>query len=160
VIEIHGDLFKQANYDALVVTTNGSRKKNGYAVMDKGVALTAKKKWRGLDKALGRQLYLYGNICRIIFSHKLETPTPIIAFPVKHTWDRPADIQLIRRSLNELKIIADNNPHWTKIVLPRPGCGNGRLSWQKDGIDGLCARVLDNRFIVVNNEPELEENVE
>ena len=52
---------------------------------------------------------------------------PIYTFPVKHHWREPADISLIVRSAMQLSELVDHYGDKT-VVIPRPGCGNGKLS--------------------------------
>lgn len=56
------DLFQYGlAADVLCITTNGTLRKNGAAVMGKGCALEAKKRWPGIDDILGRLLLEKGN---------------------------------------------------------------------------------------------------
>ena len=36
---------------------------------------------------------------------------------------------------------------WSKVLIPRPGCGYGELNWQD--IKPLLESILDDRFISV-----------
>ena len=58
-----------------------------------------------------------------------------------------ANTVLIANSLTELVQLADKHPEWKTIVMPRPGCGAGELSWENQ-IKSMCEDVLDNRFHV------------
>lgn len=71
---------------------------------------------------------------------------PIVFFPVKHHWREQADIELIKRSCGELMELTERQG-WETVVLPRPGSGNGRLSWEyvKSNIEDL----LDDRIHVI-----------
>lgn len=98
-------------------------------------------------------------------------PYHLVAFPVKpvaghpdcsnvlpryraqfrHTrapgWACYADADLIRRSAEELRELADA-ARWSRIVLPRPGCGAGELRWDIH-VRPLLAPLLDDRFVVI-----------
>lgn len=84
-------------------------------------------------------------------------------------WDLYEDIELIYRSACELVDLVnrniggitrlpDDDPNcpgesrilglWRYILLPRPGCGNGSLNWERD-VRPVLAPVLDDRFSVI-----------
>ena len=56
------------------------------------------------------------------------------------------DIEIIKQSAYQLVELADSNP-WNTIVLPRPGCGAGELSWEQ--VEPVLANILDDRFKVI-----------
>lgn len=129
----------------IVITTNGFVKRNGEAVMGRGCAAEAKQRYPSLPVLLGRLLSAYGNRC---FLMTLPDIGELITFPVKHNWYEVADSVLIERSAKQLVAIADN---WgfEEIWLPRPGCGNGKLSWEHV-VKPLLEPILDDRFIIVH----------
>lgn len=104
--------------EIICITTNGSLKKNGEAVMGAGCAKEAAAKFPWLPKALGEHLVINGNVVGMFGD--------IITFPVKHNWYENADINLIKESYDDLLNLVDC---WN-VYLPRPGCGNGHLSWE------------------------------
>lgn len=126
--EIVGDLWDYAEKPQyyICITTNGTVKGNGCAVMGRGCAYEAMIRYPGLDKELGLAILRHGNIVQFL---RTSTPESLITFPVKHEWHQQADINLIKKSANELAVIANalNN---IEYILPRPGCGNGKLSWE------------------------------
>lgn len=175
MIELKGDLFAQ-ECDAICITTNGYVKTNGEAVMGRGVAKQAALRWPMLPASLGASLVLRGNVVQIMHVSPWDGDPPykIVSFPVKPEYvyftgknvvrhmqskyrinDKVPGFaavacpNLIFRSAQELKKLADEKG-WTKVVLPRPGCGAGELSWED--IKPMLADCLDDRFIVVNNE--------
>jgi hypothetical protein len=121
--EITGNLWDYYGKPLTVVliTTNNYVKGNGHAVMGRGCALEAKKKFPGIARRLGEMLQHSKDGLKIV-GESLWT------FPVKHSWEQPADLELIRKSAAHLGKAARDNPRLT-FVLPRPGCGNGRLLW-------------------------------
>lgn len=133
------------NYPAevRVITTNGTIKKNGCAVMGRGCALEALEMFPGINKVLGDLIRKNGNIVQIL----METPQIIVAFPVKHNWWEEADIDLIRLSSQQLVELADKTG-WKNVVLPRPGCGNGGLFWHT-GVHPIIGPIFDDRFTIV-----------
>lgn len=164
MIEIRGNLFAQNNADAIAITTNGFVKKNGEAVMGKGCAKQAANMMPSLPKILGKKIREAGNVTQILVDRKNRIP--LISFPVKPImeisngnnyvshmnfpkgksipgWACLADADIIVKSANELVKLADERG-WNKIVIPRPGCGAGELSW--DEIKPLLDKILDDRF--------------
>lgn len=142
--EIHGNLW-DADCDAIVITTNGTVKQSGEAVMGRGVARQAAKKWPHLPMIWGTHLTENGNHVRGI-----RTLGPyIVFFPVKAQWWQVADVGLIKRSTQELVEIVDE-ALWMHVALPRPGCGNGGLGWKM--VKSVIEPLLDDRFVVYNND--------
>lgn len=129
----------------IVITTNGTIKKNGSCVMGRGVALQAAKKFPDLPALIGQHLRDRGNDC---FSVPI---LGIISFPTKHNWWEKSDLNLIEKSCKELVNLI-NNPcrgmeTISKVYLVRPGCSNGKLDW-KD-VKPILEKYLDDRFAVV-----------
>lgn len=149
--EKEGDLFVVGrSCNALCLTTNGTVKNNGRAVMGRGVAQHARDNWPGTDRRLGHALRLNGNIVQKIGTRRdYSRRYAIVAYPVKHGWHEDADLDLIMQSAQQLVELADQEG-WRTIALPRPGCGNGQQSWSV--VKPLIEPILDDRFVVVNNE--------
>lgn len=147
--------------DAVVITTNGYVKANGEAVMGRGCAKEAAERWSWLPRELGSRLTKGGNhvyVWRPGEGSNVES-FHIVTFPVKHHWQEAADRDLIECSARELllfvRVHEDTDPFKT-VVMPRPGCGNGQLCWERCGdtclgepVKGLLEGILDDRFIVV-----------
>lgn len=145
--EITGDLFSNSTIkfaDAICVTTNSIVKNTGRAVMGAGCALDAKIKFPDIDLKLGKLIKENGNIVQII----LNDPKPILSFPTKTIFWEPSKISLIEKSLRELIYLTNHNS-WTKVVLPRPGCNNGGLSWLSQ-IKPILEQILDERFYIIS----------
>jgi hypothetical protein len=150
MIEIQCDLWEwPATFR--VITTNGAFNKDLGAVMGRGCALEAKLRYPTLPKMLGERLRDHGN-----HVHMFEE-LGLITFPVKHHWALDADLELIDRSANELALMMSTRhaegfctiaDHIETVVMPRPGCGNGRLSWDK--VRPILDRYLDDNYVVVN----------
>lgn len=123
--EIFGDMFAyvgRPNYK-ICITTNGFIKTNGEGVMGAGCAKEAVEINPDLPRLLGLSLKSRGN-------HVANLTEQFISFPVKVKWMLDADLALIKQSAQELKERA-LELHDIKFILPRPGCGNGRLSWEQ-----------------------------
>lgn len=150
MLQAAGDLWKLGeDADAIVITTNGTIKRTGQAVMGRGCAKEAALRFPDLPDFLGQRLQKSGN-----HVHLFPIGEPgIITYPVKHEWWQLADLGLISRSGLELSELADERG-FEKIVMPRPGCGNGGQSWWK--VEDLLQQVLDDRFTAVTwGEPDV-----
>lgn len=143
-----GDLWKLIQPgDALVITTNGDVDKRGWAVMGRGIALQAARRFadEGLKERLGWMLQ-HGLGNHVSYVHT-SAPFSLLTMPVKHHWHEKADPDLIIRSAHELVDVA-RGWAWGTIWLPRPGCGNGRLNWID--VRPLIEPILDDRFTVAS----------
>lgn len=128
--EIRGDLFKFRTLTTpIVITTNGSVRRDGECVMGRGTAAQAKYLFPDMPKQLGDRIVKYGNVPFHFKEFNMFT------LPVKHYWEQPAEIDLICRSCELLihlvdRMIDGGNGGISHIYMPRPGCGNGSLEWQ------------------------------
>ena len=136
--EVYGDLWQEPA-DVRAITTNAVVKENGQAVMGKGIALQARKRYPGVDQKLGQLLKDKGNHVHLL-------ALDLVSFPVKDDWRAPAQLSLIKRSAEELVTLAGTHG-WEKIVIPRPGCGAGQLTWAE--VRPLLAPILDDRFWII-----------
>lgn len=141
--EANADLWA-VQAQARCITTNGSIRKDGRAVMGRGCALQAKARYPGVDRYLGMELARVGNHVTVLMD---AGQWLLLSFPVKHVWSEPADHSLVERSARELVALADTEG-WKRVVLPRPGCGNGQLRWEQ--VKPLLEGLLDDRFLVVD----------
>jgi hypothetical protein len=138
MIEIKGDIwsFWQAR-EWVVITTNGVVKRNGCAVMGKGIALQAAQRFPDLPKQLGIKIKEMGNYVFKFPDFRLYT------FPTKHDWRNISDIKLIEDSCMQLKLLS-----YGMIYMPRPGCENGGLNWEQ--VKPVIQSILtEDRFVLV-----------
>lgn len=142
MIEVVGNLW---DYPAewRVITTNGTVKKNGHAVMGRGCAKEAMQRYPLLPALLGNRLRILGNHVNGFIAAELRADRGLFTFPVKHEWMQAADPQLIARSVAEFKV---NLLDSTTYVMPRPGCGNGNLRWED--VRPLLVDLPDNVFVI------------
>lgn len=154
MIEEFGD-FWEIQGDARCITTNGALRTNGYAVMGKGIALQAKKRYPKIEATLGRLIQKYGN-------HVYYLGHRLISFPTKNHWmEEKSDLNLIKRSATELvALLRGDVPIKSKsnrrILLTRPGCGNGNLEWSE--VRPVIQAILsDNEFIIVHENDDRDE---
>ncbi|PLX66603.1 MAG: ADP-ribose-binding protein [Denitrovibrio sp.] len=124
----------------VVVTTNGTVKKDGKANLGRGNAKEVGKAVSWLAEKLGYLVTNFGN-------HVHHIDEMLISFPVEETWTSQADIMLVKRSAEELKRLADKQG-WEKVYMPLPGCGFGGL--RPSTVINEIAPILDDRFIVLN----------
>jgi len=141
--EIKGDLWEYHRKKFwIVIPTNGFVKNNGEAVMGRGLALQAKRKFPKLPSELGKLIRTRGNVVFPFFKYR------IFIFPVKKVWWEKASFKLIEQSCLFLRDVWKPNIMEIQlpVYLPRVGCGNGKLDW-KD-VKPILERVLDDRFVV------------
>lgn len=137
--EVRGNLWTYPT-QIRVITTNGFVKNDGTCVMGRGCAREARDMFPGISNELGRLIRLHGN--RPFAFHSIGVAT----MPVKHSWWEEADLDLIAKSARQLMDMADKFK-WTDVLIPRPGCGNGRLSWSEVG--PVLSDILDDRFSII-----------
>lgn len=157
-----------------VLTTNGTVRRDGVAVMGRGVAEQAVNRYgSALQRKLGSLIRQNGNVSQVIGEFRpLVTeaarisgrPTRVsppfdllVSMPVKHNWYERADLALIRRSAEALVAVADRE-RLSWLVMPRPGCGNGKLDWED--VRPVVADILDDRFIVVFRPDSFDERLD
>jgi hypothetical protein len=132
--EAKGDAWELAKLQidkrlrVLCLTTNGFVKQDGRAVMGRGIAAEAKKRFPQLPTLLGAFIRAHGNTLHMLGYWGGEYL--LCSFPVKHHWRENADLELIRQSAEALAGMAHNELALCEIYLPRPGCGNGKLRWK------------------------------
>lgn len=144
--EVTGDIW-DCPADVILITTNGSIRKDGKAVMGRGVAKQARDKFPIVDTVLGRSLKSDGlSVCKI-YEYSLGRRRQVWAFPVKYLWHLRANMGLIVDSAIQLKHLAliDSN---RIFVLPKPGCGNGQLDWED--VRKLISPILPDNVHVID----------
>lgn len=146
------DIFDMPEHDgdAVVITTNGVTKDNGWAVMGKGIAKQANDLFK-VSAKLGRLLRQSGNQCYDLGLYAYNGKNiRLITFPTKTHWRYPSTTAIIERSAIELLTLV-NNLDCTNVYMPPAGCGNGGLSWYTQ-VCPILSRWLDDRFIAVLDE--------
>lgn len=138
---ITGDLW-DVKVDFIGIPTNGSITAQFRAVMGRGVALQAKKRFPGIEFQLGYALKQGGN-------HLHWLGPGLFSFPVKHNWWERADLELIARSARELKALAERMPNHT-FAIPLVGTGNGKRKAEE--VWPFLVLLPDNVFIVLKEE--------
>ena len=139
MIEINGNIWDWLGKAVIAVTTNGHVTRDGKAALGRGCARQAQEHFPDIADHLGRLLGEKGN-------HVHCLGEAIVSFPVEENpWSAP-DLKLISRSARELRERADIMG-WSRIVVPRPGCGGGGLEWKE--VRPVLAEIFDERFLVI-----------
>lgn len=140
---IYEDLWELSEGGVIAITTNGTVKKNGEAVMGAGCAKKCAERFPWFPGALGHWIKYSGNyVCPHI------SPW-IVTFPVKHEWRDKASMALIKESCLELNALMTTVYDNDVVYLPKPGCGNGGLSWEKE-VGPLLDNILHPRIKIVD----------
>lgn len=139
--ELSGNLWEYHTQGYVVaITTNGKVARNGLNVMARGTARQAAERFPELPRVLGAKIGSCGN-------HVFDLGERLVSFPVEHTpWEVP-DLRLIKQSSRELRELVDQRG-WDRIIVPRPGCGGGGLSWGE--VRPLLEPYFDERFRIIN----------
>jgi len=165
---IRGNLFKYT-CDAIAITTNGFIKKSGECVMGRGCAKQATHLIPRLPIIVGNAIKKNGNKTQIVYQSNdillLIFPVKPISIPFQHDgqvvshmqkkfklnalipgWACIADLAIIKQSAREL-VQLTNKHGWKNIIIPRPGCGAGELSWNT--VEPILQSILDDRFSAI-----------
>lgn len=149
--EVELNVFEHLqDFDVLCVTTNGIVKRDGTAVMGRGIARAAAYRWDYLPNALGTILTQKGNhvaLMGVALPRPTETKLWLVSFPTKNHWRDKSDIELITRSTWELVALVDSQ-NFQRVALPRPGCSNGGLAWE--AVKPVIEPLLDDRFTIIS----------
>src|SRR5574343_1247617 len=149
--EITGLVFQEIKknvWDAVCITTNGNIRKDGLAVMGRGIAAAFKFNIPGIDKILASEIEKNGNKVNYLGQHRFhDVPIRIFSFPTKHNWWEKSDINLIIQSARILNLIADRYDY--EILLPRQGCNNGGLNWNEVN---EAINFLDDKITIISKE--------
>ena len=167
MIELRGNIWDLAGpHDIICITTNGSVTKSGAAVMGRGIALEAKRRYPGIENILGRNIQLYGNIVQYIIDGIYSFPVKCRGmvpgpnrdqYVVNHMrgkfkdtddipgWALKAHDWLIRDSCVQLVELLQNDAR--DVYIGRPGVGAGELPWED--VKSIIEPVLvDDKFKV------------
>ena len=150
--EAQGDAWELSrNNGILCLTTNSIVTNAGACVMGAGIALEAKKRFPHLPHALGARIQASGNHVYDLGAwgqEAYDATWRIVSYPVKDHWKDTASSYLIERSMRELDDLL-RNLHWEDrpVYLPRPGCGNGKRTWEGD-VEPLLQRVTRRQSII------------
>ncbi len=134
MVEKPCDLWLE-NAEYRCILTNGALTGEGEAILDTPSALQAATRYHGLASDLGRLIASRGNHVHLIRAG-------VVSFPARqYQWAKPSP-QIIERSARELAELVGT----AKTLLPRPGCGDGELTWE--AVCPLLASLPDNVFVI------------
>ncbi len=125
--------FEPAEYRC--VPTIGAITAEGTAVLATNLAKEAAGRYQGFEIDLGRVLAARGNHVNVV-------RPGLLCFPIKQYEWTPPSLQIIERSARELCTLVGE----AKTLLPRPGCGEGELSW--DEVSKVLAFLPDNVIVI------------
>jgi len=160
------DLMLDGETDSICITTNGIVGADSKAIMGAGSAGEAARRWPTVRKTLGKAIKAFGNKPYVIgminsAGDFQDTDAKLISekkyqcliwsLPTKGDFRRPSQPSLIENSVKLMVEHADKF-ELKKIVLPRPGCSNGKLEWTE--VKKLIEPILDDRFIIVSFDHE------
>lgn len=112
---------QSAGFRALfVITTNLLWRRDGTAVMGKGLALSAAQRYPGLDARYGEHLRA---------GRHVVLDGDLVLFPSKRDWRENACLDLIAESARALVALMQANPQIDFVLVPHVGANNGRLNW-------------------------------
>lgn len=109
----------------VAIPTNGDVRADGLAVMGAGLALQAAERFPDIPKRLGQLLQMNGNV-PFVFNE-----ARVVTFPTKPSWQDPAVLALIEITATRLTQLQEVYKGLRPILMPRVGCGAGRLTWAK-----------------------------
>lgn len=142
MIEKQGNLWDFVGIK--VITTNGFVKQDGSCVMGRGCAREAALRYPKLPYELGKAIRELGNRTFYWDQYKLFT------LPVKHNWWEKADIELIKKSVADLWEMSHIYAQYDNVIIPRPGCGNGGLDWEKDVKPVIGPILAYDQYVIVS----------
>jgi hypothetical protein len=153
--EIKNDIWKELetnSYDAVCCTTNMIVKDNGELVMGAGIAKAFASKFSQLPKIWGeaalniKKSRLKSNIIVTKWSDNLS----LVSFPTKYDFKDKSNIELIESSVIQLYVVTIALG-WKKVLLPRPGCNNGGLDWEKE-VKPVLTEIFDDKIVIISQD--------
>ncbi len=144
----------------ICVTTNGDIRKDGRAVMGAGIAREVRDRFPGVDKILAQKLQSRGNrVSYLCDVPEFGIKARLLSFPTKNHWQDDSSLELIESSAKELAAqfrraaeyylqVGERSPI---VILPRPGCSNGRLDWKL--VKGRIGPILaESNFWIISKD--------
>ena len=156
MIEITGDFWIEASEskpDAIVCTINTVLRGDGNLVMGAGIAKDFAEQFDWLPDRWGARTRKLDGQRTYPFVEQREpwnAEPNLVGIHTKYDWKDPSPLKLVDRSIKQLYIIVEAMD-WKRVLMTRPGCGNGGLSWERQ-VKPLMNNILDERFVVITNE--------
>jgi len=130
----------------LIFTTNGNIKKDGRAVMGRGIAKYVRDNllffdeedldWKKPDIVLGTNIYVFGNRPFLFYAKRKNQNEEFytISFPTKYNWWERSNLKLIENSIKETIYLLRTNYFLfydiKRIFIPLFATENGRLKFE------------------------------
>jgi len=147
-----GSIF-DSDGEWVCIPTNGKiYDNNGYAVMGAGVALTARKRYPGIDRVLGFLLKTKGNHVHLLGCWEDRL---VFSMPTKDHFKDGSPLDLVLQSCTELRALyfaCHRQPR--AVLLPHIGCGHGGLVWEEIR-DQVGAIMQESAFVFLSPGPTL-----
>ncbi len=137
---LQGDLWDYWGVAILAITTCGQLSKQGKSFMLRGCARQAKERFPHLPARMGSLIQAQGN-------RVFDLGDGLVSFPVEQSAFEVPSLSRICDSCRQLVELADERG-WPHIIVPRPGCGGGGLSWTE--VRPILERHFDERFSVIS----------
>lgn len=162
---------KLGNPDAVCIPVNGYTRSDGCNVMGRGIAEQTARIFPKMPRLLGSAIRNGGNNVHCFGPLRADFPFLLATFPVKPSkdafnghnvvghmahrfkvgetipgWACKAQLSIIKRSCKQLVTMTDEKA-WTKVVVPRVGCGAGELLWSD--VETILSESLDDRFYCI-----------
>ena len=140
MINKYGDMLANIiTGDIYLVTTNSYIRNDGALVMGRGAAKQLATLYPKIPYELGRRIQHLGEYNIGVITDKVSGLS-LGAFQVKYHFGDAADLDLIKRSADELHKVACEDGRVFHVNFP--GIGNGRVSF--DSVYPLIERLPDN----------------
>ncbi len=153
MLEIVGNIWDYHTEGSFIcIMVNCTPNTKGNAIMGRGIAEQAVKKYPQLPKLLGSTQIEYAAKDGNFFTDRSRRPQiflgyRLITFPTKVTWEQKSDLDLIESSARHIvKIVDKVSKIKSPVYLSKPGVGNGGLDWKK--VRQIIEPILDERFII------------
>lgn len=147
--EIKGDFWEIADRhrpDTLVCNINTTLKNDDKLVMGAGIAKDFAMRYPFLPIEWGFRITTWPKDKTFIIVSCREAGFELVGLPTKIHWKNPSTLKLIDRSVKQLYNVTIAMG-WRSVLMTRPGCGYGGLSWENH-VKPILSNVLDERFIV------------
>jgi len=142
MLELTGDIltYEEGNPKVLrCFTSNAVIKVMNDLVMGAGIAKEFRDKWPTTSKFFGLKVKYYGN--HVYIMEELN----IANFPTKNHFKDPSIPELIEQSCKEL---VEKSGNYEKVLLTRPGCGMGKMTWPES--KAICEKYFtSDKFIIM-----------
>ncbi len=121
--------------DYRCIPISGARAADGAAIMDSGIPLQAKKRFRDIEYDLGRLLASRGNHVHLL-------RPGLLSFPVKQFQWSALSLEVVERSALELCALVGD----MKTLLPRPTQGEQTVPWEE--VAKILSFLPDNILVI------------